>query len=69
MEEYARIVRSVYQKAYPINVLDLSPENQLKYNAWMNTCRMMQSIIDRDNGRGSPQALRSLCDLKAMLVL
>jgi hypothetical protein len=63
LEECTQLVKTIYQRAYPIDVLSLSEENQRKYNNWMNTCRMMQSIIDRDNGKALPQ---SLCDLRVL---
>jgi hypothetical protein len=68
LEECSRMISIVYRKAADIDVLNLSPENRLKYQLCMDTCRMMQSIIDQDNGEGSPQAQRACQALKASLL-
>ena len=50
------------------DVLDLTYVQQLQYEHWMNICRRMQAVIDKDGGKGSPQALDALRALRANFI-
>ena len=50
------------------DVLDLTYVQQLQYEHWMNICRRMQAVIDRDGGKALPQAQSACKALKAALV-
>jgi hypothetical protein len=62
------MIYNFYQKVAPIDVTQLFEENALRYRYWIDTCRRMQTIIDNDNGKDSPEAQVTLRALRALLV-
>jgi hypothetical protein len=58
----------LYQRAADIDVTQLSEEEFLVYQYWMDTARKMQTIIDQDGGKDSPEAQVALRALQALLV-
>jgi uncharacterized protein (DUF3820 family) len=67
IDECSRWIESFYQKAAGINPLNLKDPSQ--YRVWMDTCRKMQCIIDKDEGDHSQEAQVALRALRALLVV